>query len=60
MAYAQSLFQPFHRVHGVDEYSGNGIGLSIAKRIVDRHGGRIWLESEPGEGTTAFFSVKPE
>jgi hypothetical protein len=60
IAYAQSLFQPFHRVHGVDEYSGNGIGLSIAKRIVDRHGGRIWLESELGEGTTAFFSVKPE
>lgn len=59
MAYAQSLFQPFHRVHGVDEYSGNGIGLSIAKRIIDRHGGRIWLESAPGEGTTAYFSLSP-
>ena len=60
MTYADTLFQPFHRLHDVVEFPGNGIGLAIAKRIVDRHGGALWLESEPGKGTTASFVLSPE
>jgi len=55
--YASALFQPFHRLHGPEEFSGNGIGLSIAKRVVDRHGGSIWLESTISQGTTAYFTL---
>ena len=60
MTYAGTLFQPFHRLHDVQEFPGNGIGLAIAKRIVDRHGGALWLESEAGKGTTASFILNPE
>jgi hypothetical protein len=60
MAFAKTLFEPFHRLHGVDEFPGNGIGLSIVKRVVDRHNGSIWLESELGVGTTVFFTLNPE
>jgi signal transduction histidine kinase len=56
MAFSKTLFEPFHRLHGVDEFPGNGIGLSIVKRVIDRHNGTIWLESEPGVGTTVFFA----
>ena len=59
MTYADTLFQPFHRLHDVVEFPGNGIGLAIAKRIVDRHGGALWLESDPDKGTTAFFILSP-
>ena len=57
--YASGLFQPFHRLHAPEEFPGNGIGLSIAKRVVDRHGGSIWLESTAGQGTTAYFTLQP-
>ena len=54
--YADKLFQPFQRLHGVDEGAGTGLGLAIAKRIVERHGGRIHAQSEPGAG--AIFTIE--
>jgi two-component system, chemotaxis family, sensor kinase Cph1 len=55
--YAERIFILFQRLHRPEEYPGTGIGLSVCKRIVQRHGGNIWLESKPGEGSTFFFSM---
>ena len=55
--YSERIFQMFQRLHGRDEYEGNGIGLAIAKKIVERHGGNIWLSSAVGEGTVFYFSL---
>ncbi|MDX1314282.1 MAG: ATP-binding protein [Eudoraea sp.] len=55
--HAEEIFEVFHRLHSRDKYSGTGIGLAICKKIIERHGGKIWAESEPGKGTVFHFSL---
>ena len=58
MQFHNRVFTIFQRLHSKEEYPGTGIGLSICKRIIERHGGKIWFESKENEGTTFYFTLK--
>jgi len=55
--YFSKIFEIFQRLHNKDEYSGTGIGLSISQKIIDKLGGKIWLESEIGKGSSFHFTI---